>query len=97
MIILSVSISIFTHTRLSGRNGSAYPLLWPLVFAITPLETGLMFPEAADEPEQEAEVMVEEARWALFTAAFLKYNKKINKSTTLTVIFHMKLQHYLNV
>ena len=35
-----------------------------------------MFPEAADEPEQEAEVMVEEARWALFTAAFLKYNKK---------------------
>lgn len=51
----------------------AYPLLCPLVFALTPLETGLECPEE-DELEPEAEV--EEAPWALIEAACLKQNKK---------------------
>lgn len=51
----------------------AYPLLCPLVFALTPLETGLECPEE-DELEPEAEV--EEAPWALIEAACLKQNTK---------------------
>lgn len=47
--------------------------MWPLLFALTPLETGLEFPEA-DEPEPEAEV--EEALWALEVAACLRQNIK---------------------
>lgn len=53
--------------------GSSYLLLWLLLFALTPLETGLGFPEAADELEPEAEV---EEALALVTAACLSQNTK---------------------
>lgn len=55
----------------SIQSRSAYPLLWPLVFALTPLETGLEFPDA---DELEPEVEVEEAPWALIAAACLRPN-----------------------
>lgn len=57
----------------SIRSRGAYLLLWPLLFALTPLETGLEFPEA-DELEPEAEE--EEAPLALITAACLRQNIK---------------------
>lgn len=56
------------------QSHGPYPLLWFLVFALTPLETGLEFPEA-DELELEAEVEVEEAPWALDKAACLGFEK----------------------
>lgn len=51
----------------------SYLLVWLLLCALTPLEAGLVFPEAEDEVEPEAEV--EEAP-ALVTAAFLASNIK---------------------
>lgn len=52
----------------------AYLLLWTLLFALTPLETGLGFPEADElEPEAEEE---QEAPLALITAACLRQNIK---------------------
>lgn len=50
---------------------SAYLLFWTLLFALTPLETGLEFPEA-DEVEPEAE----EAVFTLIRAACLRQNIK---------------------
>lgn len=53
----------------------SYLLVWLLLCALTPLEAGLVFPEAEDEVEPEAEV--EEAP-ALVTAAFLASNIKLH-------------------
>lgn len=50
------------------KSGS-YLLVWLLLFAPTPLEAGLVFPEAAEELEVEADV---EEALALITAAFLQ-------------------------
>ena len=50
-------------------SSSAHPLLWPMLLARMPLETGLEFLEA-DEVEPEAGV--EEAARVLITAACLR-------------------------
>lgn len=51
----------------------SYLLVWLLLFVLTPLEAGLVFPEAEDELEPEAEVA---EALALITAAFLSLNTK---------------------
>lgn len=57
---------------MEGGVEATYPLLWPLLFALTPLDTGLGFPEADElEPDVEAE---EEALWARIVAACLRGN-----------------------
>lgn len=53
---------------LKAKHYFSYLLVWLLLFALTPLEAGLVFPEAEDELEPEAEVA---EALALITAAFL--------------------------
>lgn len=71
---------------------SAYLLLWTLLFALTPLETGLEFPEA-DELEPEAEL--EEAVLTLIRAACLRQNIKSLKHKKHSVTVQIK--QYLKV
>lgn len=49
--------------------------MWLLLLVLTPLEAGLVFPEAEDELEPEAEV---EEALALITAACLASNRKLH-------------------
>lgn len=73
-LIIQIYEMQFKIKHLKIQTWSAYPLLWLLLFAVTPLETGLEtgreFPEADEELEAEAE----EAPWALIAAAFLQWN-----------------------
>lgn len=67
-LILSKVKSKANYLSESILGRSAYTLLWPLLLAPTPFETGLDLPEV-DELEAEAEV--EEAPCDLITAARL--------------------------
>lgn len=58
---------IDSFLSLQARN--THPVLWGLLFTVTPLETGLGIPEP-DELQAEAEV--EDAPWDLITAACLR-------------------------
>lgn len=73
-LIIQIYEMQFKIKHLKIQTWSAYPLLWLLLFAVTPLETGLEtgreFPEADEELEAEAE----EAPWALIAAACLRWN-----------------------